>query len=363
MQKIGDFYRNFQISILTRGYQNWQNGEANLLITRGLVGRLSNTPNVGFAYQINNVSEYLVSRRVRALPGRRYSAQDDHGRNWIVRQPRVDIPMVPTELQTSNLLDGRISVSFRNYIPAPEHTSNIPDDGDESEVGSETILILTEEESNDDEGAWQYMQYLAVQSAQPPNNSGQEDSGPNWDTENEDDDENDWINPFSEGGGQKKTADDTVFMINEAEGPFDYPQFKNLSAVMAEHAFTSSSSAVSHYQPPPDQSMHMPSYPPARGTREARPTPTFEERVPRAGRFRGGYNNEMWTLPSAQQQQGAMFVIPEQLGLFHDAFSRWESITRNHVAEKGFTDPRDKIEYMENLLGEVEKLTWVQWRM
>lgn len=71
----------------------------------------------------------------------------------------------------------------------------------------------------------------------------------------------------------------------------------------------------------------------------------------------------MWTLPLAQQKGGAMFVIPEQLGLFNDTFNRWESITRNHIATQGFTDPKDKMDYMENLLGEVEKLIWVQWRM
>ncbi|KAG6506309.1 hypothetical protein ZIOFF_031632 [Zingiber officinale] len=34
MMTIGDFYRNIQISILTKGYEAWQNSEANLLITR-----------------------------------------------------------------------------------------------------------------------------------------------------------------------------------------------------------------------------------------------------------------------------------------------------------------------------------------
>ncbi|CAD5192310.1 unnamed protein product [Musa acuminata subsp. malaccensis] len=46
MMTIGDFYRNIQLSILTRGYDTWRNGEANLLITRGMVGRLSNTSNI-----------------------------------------------------------------------------------------------------------------------------------------------------------------------------------------------------------------------------------------------------------------------------------------------------------------------------
>ncbi|KAG6488281.1 hypothetical protein ZIOFF_057040 [Zingiber officinale] len=76
MLTISDFYRNIQVSILARGYENWRNGEANLLITRGLVGRLSNTPNVGFAYEIQNVVDYLASHGVRALPGRSYNTRD-----------------------------------------------------------------------------------------------------------------------------------------------------------------------------------------------------------------------------------------------------------------------------------------------
>ena len=42
---------------------------------------------------------------------------------------------------------------------------------------------------------------------------------------------------------------------------------------------------------------------------------------------------------------------------------RWESITRTHVASQGFTDVRVKLMFMENLLGETEKLIWTQWRM
>ncbi|KAG6510112.1 hypothetical protein ZIOFF_028120 [Zingiber officinale] len=72
MMTIGDLYRNIQISILTRGYEAWQNSEANLLITRGMVGRLSNTPNVGFAYEIQGVVDYLTSHGVKALPGRSF---------------------------------------------------------------------------------------------------------------------------------------------------------------------------------------------------------------------------------------------------------------------------------------------------
>ncbi|KAG6475580.1 hypothetical protein ZIOFF_064808 [Zingiber officinale] len=71
MLTMGDFFRNIQVSILTRGYEQWSHGEANLLITRGLVGRLSNTSNVGFAYEVQGVMDYLTSHDVQALPGRR----------------------------------------------------------------------------------------------------------------------------------------------------------------------------------------------------------------------------------------------------------------------------------------------------
>ncbi|KAG6468081.1 hypothetical protein ZIOFF_072649 [Zingiber officinale] len=96
MMTIGDFYRNIQISILTRGYEAWQNSEANLLITRGMVGRLSNTPNVGFAYEVQGVVDYLTSHGVNALPGRRFSIrnlQDSEGRtalHWAVDRGHLD---------------------------------------------------------------------------------------------------------------------------------------------------------------------------------------------------------------------------------------------------------------------------------
>lgn len=68
-------------------------------------------------------------------------------------------------------------------------------------------------------------------------------------------------------------------------------------------------------------------------------------------------------MPSAQNDHGAIFIIPHQLGLFDEVFSRWESITKNLVAQHIFTTNDEKVEFIENLLGEKEKLTWVSWRM
>ncbi|KAG6519373.1 hypothetical protein ZIOFF_022866 [Zingiber officinale] len=120
MMTIGDFYRNIQISILTRGYEAWQNSEANLLITRGLVGRLSNTPNVGFAYEVQGVVDYLTSHGVKALPGRSFSTHRLQGLNWTINPTQITIPMQPSEVNSQTMLDGRISLSFNNYVATQE---------------------------------------------------------------------------------------------------------------------------------------------------------------------------------------------------------------------------------------------------
>ncbi|KAG6479626.1 hypothetical protein ZIOFF_063094 [Zingiber officinale] len=90
---IGDFYQNIQISVLTRGYEAWQNSEANLLITIGLVGRLSDTPNVGFAYEI----QVLPKRQTEGSAGLDIEASHaavikPYGRYLIHTRLRIEIP-------------------------------------------------------------------------------------------------------------------------------------------------------------------------------------------------------------------------------------------------------------------------------
>nr|WOJ52284.1 nonfunctional polyprotein due to mutation [Fig badnavirus 2] len=423
MMTLGDFYRNIQISILTRGYENWRNGEANLLVTRGVMARLSNTPNVGFAYQIQHVTDHLESRGVRALPGRRYSAEQIRGQNWIIRQPQINIPMRPSEVDTRNLYDGSVSIRFRDYVPteeqAPprynEHDEEVNEDEEELIQEHHTLAVLREKENWDTLGQPSgkydfYVRYSVPESSKIPIESIQstgwddmeEDSKehPKSEEEWEEQPENtievdiedeydpnermallnlmgrapepqlpiydesdtemdDFINPFSEGGGERCSEKLFIFQEETQEPTLDYPVMKKLEKVY------STSEVTSRYTPPTDAVMGPPSYPPARnldgaGTSyAAAPPPNFSRRT----NFRAGYNDELWYLPSAQQKGGAMFVIPEQIGMFHDVFSRWESITKNHVTSQGFTDTRDKMDYMENLLGEVEKLLWIQWRM
>ncbi|CAL5423187.1 unnamed protein product [Camellia sinensis] len=143
MMTIGDFYNHVQIAIQTRGYENWQGGEANLLITRGLVGRLSNTPNVGFAYEIEGVTEFLTSKGVKAIPGEKMSTQELRGRNWVIKPPiRHVVPQQPTTVRTRNLLG--------NYVAAqrsePVHYDNNDNEvlvSDEEDCPFKMIVLLT----------------------------------------------------------------------------------------------------------------------------------------------------------------------------------------------------------------------------
>ncbi|KAG6480393.1 hypothetical protein ZIOFF_063893 [Zingiber officinale] len=141
---------NHEISILARGYEGWRNGEANILITRGLVGRLSNTPNVGFAYEVQNVVDYLASHGVRALPGRRYDTRELIGQNWIITPSTVTVPLQPTEVTTNNLIDGRISLHFNNYqvvrTPSPPRYNSRDYEEEEEQMHTVAVLTLDEEE-------------------------------------------------------------------------------------------------------------------------------------------------------------------------------------------------------------------------
>ncbi|KAG6476285.1 hypothetical protein ZIOFF_065524 [Zingiber officinale] len=130
-------------------YEAWHNREDNLLITRGLVGRLSNTPNVGFAYEIQGVVDYLTTHGVNALSGRDLSTRSLQGLNWVIQPTQAIVPMQPSEVNSLNLMDGKISLSFHNYTttqPSKPPTYNKKDEEIQgNEDVSHSIAILVEQ--------------------------------------------------------------------------------------------------------------------------------------------------------------------------------------------------------------------------
>ncbi|KAF5933479.1 hypothetical protein HYC85_029650 [Camellia sinensis] len=598
MMTIGDFYNHVQVVIQTRGYENWQGGEANLLITRGLVGRLSNTPNVGFAYEIQGVTEFLTSRGVKAIPGEQVSTEILRGRNWIIRPPVRRIhPQQPTTAVSRNLPGGNFSLRFGDYVAAqqadPVHydqnDNEVMDSEDdnnsirnEAQNRQETILFFEEQpnvfKETLDQAATRYSEFQRrteggetaerrrrqnlpdsdAESRHPsghqhrqrmmPPESDSESSYPLEDRKKKDKkkaklcrtcypmseyegfdavqfirltpqasrptratdgavgydltsigkyiipardraliatgialeipcglygriasrsglalyhgidvgagvidtdyrgevkillfnhnheefmvhagdriaqiifekvslprmvekdarnlrdirrdiERDDWQarSPRNNKGfgstglerrpGKQKQlaleyrskeeedsdSDSTlniIAMVEEAET--EYPQIKKLEELIArrrqqpQYVLSSSSAITSHYNPPQDSIMGPIGYPPATGQGPSINIPERPSYTGGRSNLRRAAHNEMWNLPSAMQQTGAMFVIPQTLGKFDDVFMRWESITRAYVATQGFTDVRDKLMFIENLLGETEKLIWTQWRM
>ncbi|KAH7512922.1 hypothetical protein FEM48_Zijuj12G0141700 [Ziziphus jujuba var. spinosa] len=148
MMTVNDFANCVEISVQTHGYDDWQGGESNLLISRMVIGRLTNTSNTNFAYNVQNVADYLASNGVLALPGTKYSTAELQGRRWILKPSQRRNPHNPTRVETHSLLNGGVSMSFRGYTPvAPRppppvdaHDMPIlPDDQDEEQL----LAILT----------------------------------------------------------------------------------------------------------------------------------------------------------------------------------------------------------------------------
>ncbi|KAG6532208.1 hypothetical protein ZIOFF_006047 [Zingiber officinale] len=364
MLTISDFYRNIQLSILARGYENWQHGDANILITRGLVGRLSNTPNVGFAYEVENVVDYLASHGVRALPGRRYNTRELMGQNWIIRQSTINIPMQPTEVNTRNLLDGSVSLHFENYHTAtssapPRYNSRDEEiQSDEEELRSHTINVLVQSSTpilvklihpkailpeRKTPGAAGYDLSIVKEQIIPTGKMAVLETGICLQLPNGtygritprssaslrgiiigagvvDPDYQEFTNPFAtEGGGIEEMT--ITGVEHDNTWLLDYPQLQK----MAEQVY--SQETISQYRVLANATMNPVGYPPNHP--KAKP-----DRGNRSGpsSLNGGSNK-----PSQEQVQSSCSTIPDRYYQLHDEYSFIIGTT----STKGFIHPED----------------------
>ncbi|KAJ1685823.1 hypothetical protein LUZ63_017213 [Rhynchospora breviuscula] len=476
---IRDFRDHIQLVIQTHGYEGWQGGESNLLLSRSLIGRLSNTSHTNFRYNVQNVADHLASRGVRAIPGSQRTTAELQGRQWLVRPAVISQIQNPQAARIRARTDGSLSVRFSGYATTVPEQEVIRGENDEEELEQEFINLLTtiddelpfvftidddwsfeddpefpeiypdpeefsdngdEAEQDDDSlllGKW-FLAILKAEQTEPtvemmePINPYQwfaieqmnnEDelvqmtfAEFNWletveaeaewseeqalmmtchwdesDGEIEDEQfstvqflsqldapinhEEDLLSLFAKGGGNEDTSSqisaeikwddhpsdddhlsETIYMLGEME----YPQFKNLREKV-ETVLSSAESSITRIPPEPIMGPAM--YPP--GSRQPQNLQIPEIRA-RLDNIRGGYAkqmNERFNLPTAQASQGAILVLPEDIGLYSEVISRWESITLNLINERNWADNKSKVNYIENLLGETEKKTWIQWRM
>ena len=445
---IADFFNHIQLVIQTHGYDTWQAGESNLLLTRSLIGRLSNTSYTGFRYSINNVSDYLTSHGVQAIPGQRYTTEELRGRRWILRPPQQPVVQHPQRAVTRVRSDGSILLRFSNYYTTPPaeelHRGELDEETTEElalpviemieeefinpfacsttdagqKPGDELKLRIFEEEELEDsddeqpEEPWVFRGWTFDGDDDNDDDGGErqpeqhrepeqtwvfhdEDDGEDqpffnrhsprrWYDMPESDGWNDWDDyayetdeylaylasqesdegapqfdePEEEELPQPTLLDEQAVHMACAgtEEELEYPLMKAM-ANMALSGITGEVSSV--YAPPRDTSMTPPVYPPGS---TSQPVVTNVEEI--RGRIRniGGRPKREggFQLPSAQVNQGVMLVLPADVGLYEDAIARWESITINVVNERVWTDNQAKVMFIENLLGETEKLVWIQ---
>ncbi|KAG6507873.1 hypothetical protein ZIOFF_033226 [Zingiber officinale] len=112
---VEDFYHHIEIAIQTHGYEQWNSAESNLLITRGMIGRLTNTSHAGFRYNIQNVADYLASTGINAVPATPRTTAVLQGMRWILQPPNTPQIRNPQAVRTATLLDGSISLAFSGY--------------------------------------------------------------------------------------------------------------------------------------------------------------------------------------------------------------------------------------------------------
>ncbi|ACS44708.1 ORF3 protein [Sugarcane bacilliform Guadeloupe D virus] len=342
MMTIKDFYRHIQISIKTKGYDTWEGGEANLLITRSITSRLSNTPNVGFAYKIERVAEYLRSKGVKAINATKHSAKQFQGGEWTLKPSRVVVPMQPSSMNTSTKYDGSISIRFGDYEastssrPPKYNTADDEIDSDEEH----TIAMITEEIDE-----WlilaEELGYDLTEEVEdvPPEQSSRSMVG-----------EEKIISQFLE---KLELEEETTSMASlNIAMMSEYPELKKISELV-----NASSEVTSSYRPPEIDMTGPAGYAPAtsqQGWASSHP--------PTSGRnFRYKDPSGYFALPSAQQQNGSILLLSPTYDT--KIFERWESTTLNHMADKSFATAEDKLIYLENLLGEMEKKTFQTWRM
>ncbi|KAG6478865.1 hypothetical protein ZIOFF_062310 [Zingiber officinale] len=348
MLTIKDFFRHIQISIQTHGYESWEGAEANLLVTRSITARLSNTPNVGFAFRVEKVAEYLRSKGVKAIDATKYSPLSSKAQ-WNLRPSRVILPMQPSSLLSSTNYDGSTSIQFGGYQPAasskaPMYNKEDDETDEEHIIGVITII----DDSLDDYPVLMANDLLQDYPALAAFEDSLLQSMVGEDDEEESEDEA-ILKIFEE---TTISSPRSQYNINTTLD--DYPELQNIERILS-----TGESAISQYRPPQDEEMDIPGYAPAGSSRG---WADIEEANLAGKKPKKWENNSEWfQLPSANAKRGSVFVMPYDFD--PKVFDRWESSTLIHLADKNFELPEDKILYIENLLGESEKKAFVTWRM
>ncbi|GJX81749.1 Orf y [Tanacetum coccineum] len=153
---VNDFHNHVEVAIQTHGYDTWQGGESNLLITMALTGRLSNTSYMGFQYSVENVVDHLTTTGITAIPGERRSIEELEGMSWHLKPPEQTSVRVPSRVAVNERLNRSVSLRFERYRQTPQpprylvnqHDRERNDNLDEDEEHFIGICLQTPQEEH-----------------------------------------------------------------------------------------------------------------------------------------------------------------------------------------------------------------------
>nr|WCR39427.1 ORF3 [Pineapple bacilliform CO virus] len=410
MTTIRDFYEHIQISIRTVGYEDTWGGESNLLITRGITARLSNTPNVGFAYNVSRVADYLKSKGVRAIDASKEKTTQFKGREWVLKPSKAAVtPVIPTTADAHERFDGSLGIRFGSYQTAS--TSKPPRYNEhDDEITEEVVLAIIDDLPEEEEDEDDYFQHLLMDAEYQPDIQaaldypvlitppaptpslastidgispaiqrivvGKEPARADQFIEapaRDEEEEELVINSFL-----KQLDDEEELFCKESPSclftddndnkeehhvvaaSLEYPELRKISEIINSTVVDSN---PSQYLIGDTDMEGPPGYAPAQAQAAAASPPTYTPGGASSSRgtFRWKNPHENFDLPSAHQLSGAIFVMPQNFD--PKVFERWESIVLNYLADRNFPTALDKIIFVENLLGEMEKITFQTWRM
>nr|GEU50081.1 hypothetical protein [Tanacetum cinerariifolium] len=98
---IDDFHNHVEVAIQTHGYDTWQGGESNLLVTMAMFGRLSNTSYMVFQYRLDNVVDHLTTTGITAIPDERRSVEELEGMMQIINKQEEHAFPTATDAKSS----------------------------------------------------------------------------------------------------------------------------------------------------------------------------------------------------------------------------------------------------------------------
>ncbi|GJR57814.1 hypothetical protein Tco_1499976 [Tanacetum coccineum] len=264
---IDDFHNHVEVAIQTHGYDTWQGGESNLLVTMAMIGRLSNTSYMGFQYSVDNVVDHLITTGITAILGERRSVEELEGMSWNLRPSEQISVQVPSRVAVNERLNRSLSLQFERYRRAPQPARYSVDQHDR-----EILDFL-------DEYLPQWDDQLAIQKQKSKIK---------------------WENPFA----AKRSENHTVLHLSKNEEKDDdlpYPKFRKFKQLAAqiinkheENAFPTATDAESStsYQPPPKAIIGPAVYPQARQNPQPTYKPDYQFGYPqgRGNTFNGGYD-------------------------------------------------------------------------